>query len=220
MLTWNMNDQLSCKVSKWGMTSKKSKVSTMLWRANWKNVATVLQDMFSFVEHLFKRKKHAYRMKNLRSYSEGPISKYTQTVVSPVNINVCLCNYSAVLEDPCTAVVGASGGVFGLMGLFTADMVLNFRTMSRPILHGLIITVFLLYFVITASMSDGSTSHLSHLGGLVCGLFPAFLFLPDLRKERVEAWFPILGGTVILLVFITLPTYFYTTVLHQLDCES
>ena len=38
---------------------------------------------------------------------------------------------SASFEPPCTAVVGASGGVFGLVGLFLADLLLNFETTTR-----------------------------------------------------------------------------------------
>ncbi|GMH43202.1 hypothetical protein BSKO_11124 [Bryopsis sp. KO-2023] len=128
--------------------------------------------------------------------------------------------FSAVLENPCTAVVGASGGVFGLMGLFIADMVLNFRTIKRPIFRGLVITTFLLYFVITGATIKHGTSHLSHLGGLVCGLFPSFLFLPKLKGERLEAWFPLLGGTVMLVVFITLPTHFYLSIVKNLECDE
>lgn len=39
--------------------------------------------------------------------------------------------FSAAFEDHCKAVAGASGGIFGLLGLFIADMVLNFETLTR-----------------------------------------------------------------------------------------
>ncbi|CAD7700977.1 unnamed protein product [Ostreobium quekettii] len=128
--------------------------------------------------------------------------------------------FSAAFEDPCVAVVGASGGVFGFIGLFVADMVLNFSTIRRPILRSFMIVMFLMYFVVAVATSEVGVSHLSHVGGLVCGLFPAFLFLPKLNDERVEAWFPIVGGFVMLVVFVSLPAYVYAHVLDSLDCGS
>ncbi len=39
--------------------------------------------------------------------------------------------FSAAFEDTCLALVGASGGVFGMVGLFIADMIVNFSTIKR-----------------------------------------------------------------------------------------
>ena len=45
---------------------------------------------------------------------------------------VCAGNFfSAAFEDTCLALVGASGGVFGMVGLFIADMVVNFASIRR-----------------------------------------------------------------------------------------
>ena len=47
-------------------------------------------------------------------------------------VNLCLGNFfSAAFENPCMAIVGASGGVFGMIGLYLGDMVMNFRSISR-----------------------------------------------------------------------------------------
>ena len=43
---------------------------------------------------------------------------------------------SSMWETSCQVIVGASGGVFCIMGLFVADMFINFKTIRRPILRG------------------------------------------------------------------------------------
>jgi membrane associated rhomboid family serine protease len=53
---------------------------------------------------------------------------------------------SATTEDPCSHVVGASGGVFGMIGLFVADMVVNFQTIKRPLLRCLAIFCIIVAF--------------------------------------------------------------------------
>lgn len=105
-------------------------------------------------------------------------------------------------------VVGASGGVSGLVGLFLADMLLNFETIPRPILRSLAALCLLAYFAY-ASLSSPSTSHISHAGGLICGLLPSFLILPNLKSERWEAVLPLLGGASILVWFVVLPVWLY-----------
>lgn len=43
-----------------------------------------------------------------------------------------------------------------------------------------------------------STSNLSHLGGFITGLFPSFIFLPNLKWEKYEASFPYLGKIALI----------------------
>ena len=62
-------------------------------------------------------------------------------------------------------------------------------------------------------------SHVSHVGGMLCGLFPAFLFLPRLQSERWEAVLPLLGIAVLLGVFVALPAYLYAAVLPGVPAQ-
>ena len=39
--------------------------------------------------------------------------------------------FSAAFENSCLAVAGASGGIFGMIGLYIADMILNFESIKR-----------------------------------------------------------------------------------------
>lgn len=90
----------------------------------------------------------------------------------------------------------------------------------RPLLRGVLMAAFLVYFIVSAATSSGSSSVWSHVGGFLCGLFPSFLFLPNLRSEKWEQILPILGGFVMLGVFAGLPVYFYQRVFPHLDCGS
>ena len=48
---------------------------------------------------------------------------------------------SMAFEDPCTLYVGASGAVFGFLGLYITDILLNFETMPMPLLRLLLMLV-------------------------------------------------------------------------------
>lgn len=43
---------------------------------------------------------------------------------------------------------------------------------------------FLIYFIICVATTPVGTSHLSHVGGFVTGLFPAMMFLPHLKSQK------------------------------------
>ncbi len=60
----------------------------------------------------------------------------------------------------------------------------------RPIIRSVMMIAFLVYFIVTVVTSPVGTSHLSHVGGFVSGLFPALLFLPHLRSERCAVHTP------------------------------
>lgn len=126
--------------------------------------------------------------------------------------------FSALFEDGCKIVVGVSGGVFGMFGLFIADMMLNFESIQYPFLRGLGIAGFLLFFLISVATEGSGVSHLSHLGGLISGLFPSFLFLPNFIKEDWEVYLPYCGLVVIIIVFIIFPIVIYEHTLPGLTC--
>ena len=86
----------------------------------------------------------------------------------------------------------------------------------RPLLRGLLMLAFLVYFIVSAATSSGGSSAWSHVGGFLCGLFPSFLFLPNLKSEKWEQVLPIAGGFVLVGVYTALPLYFYKHRLPEL----
>ncbi|GAQ79753.1 rhomboid-like protease [Klebsormidium nitens] len=126
--------------------------------------------------------------------------------------------FSALFEDKCTLVVGASGAVFGMVGLFVGDFMLNFETIRRPVLRLLSFAIFLLYFVITVATA-GSTSHFSHVGGFLAGLFPAFLYLPNFKHDWWEAALPPAGLLAMAFFFVVCPAVVYNITFANLPCS-
>ena len=126
--------------------------------------------------------------------------------------------WSALFEDGCRIVVGASGGVFGVFGLFIADMVVNFESIAYPVIRGICVACFMVFFLVSVATEGSGVSHLSHFGGLVSGLFPSFLFLPNFVKEDWEVYLPHCGLAVIVVVFFIFPIIVYEHVLQGITC--
>jgi len=63
--------------------------------------------------------------------------------------------------------------------------------------------------------SGRHSSDISHLGGLICGLFPSFLVIPSFKQKHQdwEALLPFIALGVCVAVFIGFPIYIYYSVL-------
>ncbi|GAX85096.1 hypothetical protein CEUSTIGMA_g12516.t1 [Chlamydomonas eustigma] len=97
---------------------------------------------------------------------------------------------STIFEDRCEVVVGASGCIFGLLGLYLSDIALNFESLSLPWLRlGTLIVAltFLITTQVTFLGSHASVSNFSHIGGGLTGLCLAPFFLPNLKDRRWRA---------------------------------
>ena len=134
------------------------------------------------------------------------------SVVSGVGGNLM----SAVLESPCNQVVGASGIIFGLAGFWIADLIVNFHFIQSIIKHCVLTVVFFILFLVTV-LSRSNVSNWSHLGGLISGLFPAFLVLPKLGRQRLEAVLLYVGLVGFVTYFTLLfPIAYHVTLRHYI----
>jgi membrane associated rhomboid family serine protease len=114
---------------------------------------------------------------------------------------------SLAFEDPCALYVGASGGVYGLVGLYVLSIAVNHESMPLWWLRLAAMAASLCFMVAVAASSSSpspsppspspsssaaaapppsrsGTSHLSHVGGFLTGLLAAFLFLPNFADRR------------------------------------
>ncbi|GMH33948.1 hypothetical protein BSKO_01782 [Bryopsis sp. KO-2023] len=124
---------------------------------------------------------------------------------------------SALLEDQCSMVVGASGVVFGLIGFGLVDLVFNQNVRLRRLWRILIAVVFVFFFIMTILLEEYS-SHVSHVGGFLCGVVSSLLFLKSLKYERLEAAVVWLTLGFLVVFFTLLPVILYGNVLPDLSC--
>lgn len=145
---------------------------------------------------------------------------------------------SAVAEAECAVVVGLSGTVFGLLPLYTVDIIKHWRDMTAPALQVFFFVVFFITFCASIIRQPQGISHLSHVGGLVMGLFPALLFqyhvLPHhddtfslhhfrvkaTTLERIECALPIVSLVLTATYFTVMFCVFYLAVFPHIHCPA
>lgn len=143
---------------------------------------------------------------------------------------------SAVADAHCAVVVGLSGAIFGFMPLYVMDLLKHWRDMTAPAVNTFFFVVFLITFGASVIRQPNGISHLSHVGGLVTGFFPALLYQYHLLPHHDDTWsihhlrvhpttlevletmFPIISFVALSAYFVTLFTVFYLKVLPGIDC--
>lgn len=112
--------------------------------------------------------------------------------------------------DPLSALVGASGGVYALIGGYFMNAIVNFREMIplMGVFRILVIVIivgtdfgFAFYrrFVADEAMR---VSFVAHFGGIVAGMTIGYIFFSDYNKKLLKDprfWFCIVGFVVFLL---------------------
>lgn len=138
-----------------------------------------------------------------------------------VNAAVGSSLFGAVTEGNCNVVVGLSGSVFGMIALYALDIWTTRKKRQILILRvsGLVLGLCALF--VGYVMTPQGFSHLTHLGGVLFGILPAFLLQEHLtNNEKVEAWLPIVAGSVLSLLYIICFSTFYAHTIHKVVCAS
>ncbi len=130
-------------------------------------------------------------------------------LISTVGAGLCVS-----LGRPCSTVVGLSGGIFGLLGLFIADLVHHFRIVRA------VAFVALVAFEIAGTLTaPNATSFLAHATGFALGLAPSFMMLQHSGNEYVNAVIPILAALDVLVVAVILPVLVFHNKLPSVTCD-
>jgi len=126
---------------------------------------------------------------------------------------------------------GASGSLFGLLGLMLIDVIVHWKTIQHPGVSFIVILVTIILSVLSGMMPG--TDNFAHVGGLLFGIVGGFAFLPSLINEKIKTQkgqtrakttracvvlltFPLLIAMMGGLIYLF---YGYVAKGHDIDCK-
>jgi len=111
---------------------------------------------------------------------------YGAARIAPIYI---LCgifgNITSCIFLPTQVQVGASGSLFGFLGVLLSDLIQNWTLLQSPIKN-----LLSLMFTILISLAIGllpGVDNFAHLGGFTMGIVTGFIFLPNLSYGKCQA---------------------------------
>jgi membrane associated rhomboid family serine protease len=110
--------------------------------------------------------------------------------------------FSTCIESTNDIVVGLSGAVLGVIGLFCCDLLLHWKILKRPLMRSFAVACAVLVLIAGDISAPNGTSHLTHVGGFLTGFVPSLLVLPRLGHEHIEAWVPWCAATFTFFFFL------------------
>jgi membrane associated rhomboid family serine protease len=105
--------------------------------------------------------------------------------------------------------IGASGGTFGLMGCLISEFYLNWEKFNNKSGRILLIILIIFSHLYEYTLDNSNIASGVHLGGLIYGISPAVLYLPNYKYEYYEWIFIVLAIIINLIYFIICPIYLY-----------
>lgn len=124
---------------------------------------------------------------------------------------------SALWEEPCLVVVGASGMIFGLSAMYILHVCTEFIRIRYPLFRIVGLTLF--WVTVLSSVSPERTSGMSHVGGFLAGFTLGIVMMPSVVTERIES---LVVGTFVLgvaIFFVILPCLIYFLTIPGLVCR-
>lgn len=112
----------------------------------------------------------------------------------------------ALFEARCDILVGASGAIFGLIGCFIADLIMNFESIKWPLLKLVMVIFIIIQAGVQAAIATRKVSWPMHAGGFFCGLSLSFVLIPNMyRAMALEAYLPLVTAAAVLVFFFFFP---------------
>jgi len=93
---------------------------------------------------------------------------------------------SAAGERGCAAVVGSSGGLFGLLGMACVAAAVHRTRLARPVLTWAALAALAAALAAAAALAPAGVSHWSHAGGVAGGALASLFVLDGVRASRAR----------------------------------
>eukprot|EP00656_Telonema_subtile_P048100 TRINITY_DN564_c0_g1_i1.p2 TRINITY_DN564_c0_g1~~TRINITY_DN564_c0_g1_i1.p2 ORF type:complete len:130 (-),score=32.23 TRINITY_DN564_c0_g1_i1:68-457(-) len=119
---------------------------------------------------------------------------------------------SLKIQDAGTeTMVGASAGVFSMVGLYISEFMINHETVHNKCVHFLIGLLLLGIHGYEYVNLSGKVAVTAHLGGLVFGMSPALLYIPNYEYEEWEVVLCVLAVLIAVFFFVAIPIWLYAS---------
>lgn len=106
-------------------------------------------------------------------------------------------------------IVGASGVCYGLVGTYISETFLNYETIRTKWLRYLTIVLFISAHVYEYIYLYNAIAVFAHLGGLLVGMGPAMLYLPNYKYEKYDTFILLMSSVIYLGLFVGSPLALY-----------
>lgn len=101
-----------------------------------------------------------------------------------------LGNVASFVADPALG-AGASGAVFGVIGAFGVYLLLNRHVMGEVAAQALLSVGLIVILNLVIGFASEGIDNFAHIGGLLAGMFLAFMVSPRQRMVLTEGWSPL-----------------------------
>ncbi|GAM27578.1 hypothetical protein SAMD00019534_107540, partial [Acytostelium subglobosum LB1] len=131
-------------------------------------------------------------------------------------------NLCSAIFLPLSVQAGASGAIFGFLGVLVTDLFRNWSLLKSPVIN-----CCSLLFTVVSSFAVGlllpGVDNFAHLGGFIMGILGSLIFLPSLTPKRAvgkRVCLVIIVLPLTVAVFITLFAVFYRQIPTETWCPA